>query len=84
MCTVSVIPLHDHRGYRLVTNRDELRSRPPATRPRLHTPATTLGAIWPVDSDAGGTWIATNDAQLTLCTMNINPDPRPAPPHGLP
>lgn len=80
MCTVSVIPLPDRRGYRLVTNRDELKTRPPALRPRLHTPQQDLSAIWPVDPDAGGTWIATSNHQLTLCTMNINPDPRPAPP----
>lgn len=80
MCTVSVIPLPDAKGYRLATNRDELRTRPAALRPRSHTPAPEFRAIWPVDPDAGGTWVATSDEQLTLCTMNINPDPRPAPP----
>ncbi len=80
MCTVSVIPLSDARGYRLMTNRDELRTRPAAWRPRLHTPAQDVRAIWPIDPDAGGTWVAASEHQLTLCTMNINPDPRPAPP----
>lgn len=80
MCTVSVIPLPDAGGYRLVTNRDELRTRPPALPPRRHTPRPGVSAVWPVDPDAGGTWVATSDERLTLCTMNINPDPRPSPP----
>lgn len=90
MCTVSVIPLCRQVGYRLVTNRDELRTRPIALPPRTHEPAPGLHAIWPIDPGVepeqrggvarGGTWVAANHLGVTLCTMNINPDPRPAPP----
>jgi hypothetical protein len=67
VCTVSVVP--DVDGVRIVCNRDEQRSRPPALPPRWFQ----LGdrrAVYPVDPLSGGTWIAANDAGLVLVLLN--------------
>ena len=59
MCTVTVIPLAGN-GRRLVSNRDEVRTRPPSSLPRDHAIAGGH-ALWPVDPTGGGTWIAVSD-----------------------
>lgn len=83
MCTVSIISLKDgHGGYRLVTNRDEQRSREPAIAPAWGEIGGVL-AIAPRDPRAGGTWVATTEAGLTLCLLNGNMEPAPALPQGL-
>ncbi len=75
-------------GFRLVTNRDELRSRPPAVDPRWHdfTPDPANGtsslpnrerAIYPIDPAGGGTWIGGSTSGLVLCILNGNPIPAP-------
>lgn len=89
MCTVTVIPLPAGRArapaglaYRVAANRDELRTRSPALPPMRHD-AFGRAAGWPVDRDAGGTWIGANDAGLTLCLLNAHPKDLPVPgPHG--
>jgi hypothetical protein len=53
----------------MVCNRDEQRSRPQATPPRVQRRAATT-AMWPVDPAGGGTWIAVNDAGLVLALLN--------------
>lgn len=72
MCTLTII--EQPAGYRVVVNRDEKRSRPAATPPEER-----LGhgrrALWPVDTLAGGTWIAVTDRGLTLSVQNVNPTP---------
>ncbi|MCC6319871.1 MAG: NRDE family protein [Phycisphaerales bacterium] len=87
MCTVSVMPVRwaarrgeaPLRGYRLVTNRDEQRDRPAAHPPRWHELGEGgVRALYPTDSRAGGTWIASTSAGLTLCLLNGNPRPYPA------
>mgnify|MGYP001191321494 CR=1 FL=1 len=83
MCTVTIIPMGDH-GYRLVTNRDERRERPPALPPRrFRIPASDIAALWPVDPVGSGTWIGVNELGLAAAALNLNevPDttPRPTP-----
>jgi hypothetical protein len=69
MCTVSVIA---HPGLlRLVSNRDELRTRPAALPPALTTMEGRT-VVAPIDAASGGTWIACNDGGLTITLLNIN------------
>jgi len=79
MCTVSVIFPPDHPGlFRVVSNRDEQRSRPPATPPTWHAikgGSTDARALWPTDTLAGGTWIAASQHGLVLAILNLNLDP---------
>lgn len=80
MCTVSIIPLvGEAAGYRLVTNRDEQRTRASAEPPAWRTFNGTR-AIAPLDPAGGGTWVATSERGLTLCILNGNLRPAPAPP----
>lgn len=71
MCTLSVIASPGRDALRLMMNRDERRLRPVAQPPvpRI-TPIGTV--VWPTDPVSGGSWIATNDAGLTLAVMNVN------------
>lgn len=67
MCTATWFPTAD--GYELFFNRDELRSRRRASAPaRFH--AGVLAAAAPTDTDAGGTWLATNENGLTVALLN--------------
>lgn len=79
MCTVSVIPTNDG-CLRLVTNRDELRTRPRAAPPQRRAIGPKRVAMWPTDPESGGTWVAATDNALVLAMLNMNPDPPPAPP----
>lgn len=77
MCTVSVI---EHPGgYRLVTNRDVSRERAEADPPAWHEVSGGVQACWPMDPDGGGTWVGVNDRGVTLCLLNRNLEPTPAP-----
>ncbi|QDU65588.1 NRDE family protein [Engelhardtia mirabilis] len=68
MCTVTWVG--SVGGFELFTNRDELRTRPPAHPPRLqHTPSG-LRFLAPVDEQGGGTWIAANECGVALCLLN--------------
>ena len=67
MCTVSWI--HREDGYLLLFNRDELRTRKPASAPRLDR-RNGVAFIAPLDGDQGGSWIAVNQFGLTLCLLN--------------
>ncbi len=70
MCTMSII-CPRNKQLRIAFNRDELLTRPPGSPPtRL-----SLGgreSLFPVDSRAGGTWIAVNDAGLAMAVLNLN------------
>jgi hypothetical protein len=79
MCTLSVIPTNDG-CFRLVTNRDELLTRPAGEPPQRQALGPRRAAIWPVDPASGGTWVAATDGALVLAMLNANPDPPPAPP----
>ena len=86
MCTLTIIPVAPHGapvGYRLVTNRDELRTRAPAEPPRARRIGDAM-TVWPVDADAGGTWVGANEHALTLCLLNAHPKNAPAPRNGQP
>jgi hypothetical protein len=90
MCTISVIPVRSPlgvervqfgaaTGFRIVCNRDEDRRRAPAGQPKWRAidRAGIAGsrAIWPMDMEAGGTWIAAGEHGLALCLLNLNPEP---------
>ena len=79
MCTVSVISLESSGGYRLVTNRDEQRSRPEGDPPAWRR-FGSVSALAPLDPLSGGTWVATNSVGLSLCLLNGNLEPAPPPP----
>jgi hypothetical protein len=73
MCTVSIIPVDG--GWRVVCNRDEHRERNRALAPRWHALSGGRRAVWPIDTHAGGTWIAGSEHGLVLCVLNLNPHP---------
>lgn len=84
MCTISVIPLPvrsgiQETGFRIVCNRDEDRRRAPAAQPKWRAIERTgvpgARAIWPMDMEAGGTWIAAAEHGLALCLLNLNTEP---------
>jgi hypothetical protein len=71
MCTLTVVPLPGGR-VRLAFNRDEQRTRPPG-RPPARRRFGIREAVLPTDPVSGGTWLAVNDAGLTLAVLNANP-----------
>ena len=75
MCTVTVIRQPDDL-IRIAINRDEKRTRPTALPPRLKHFGERQ-AILPIDSAAGGTWAAVNDAGIAFVLLNQNPDGGP-------
>jgi hypothetical protein len=68
MCTATWVR-SEGGGYELLFNRDELKSRSEADPPRRHE---REGVAWvaPVDRDAGGSWIATNEHGLSVALLN--------------
>ena len=70
MCTVTWHRNGD--GYVLLMNRDELWSRGEAEPPR-ELERQGMPVLAPIDSDAGGTWLAVNAAGVTLCLLNRYP-----------
>ncbi len=77
MCTVTFLPTDASvGGYLLTTNRDESPSRRPASPPE----STLIGGravLLPRDAEAGGTWIAVDDAGRAVCLLNGD-RPRPS------
>lgn len=70
MCTVSIVPRTG--GFRLVCNRDELRSRPVALRPVQRISGGV--PVWhPRDPQGGGTWVAVNGHGVGLALLNRQP-----------
>lgn len=67
MCTVTVVPRPT--GFRLVCNRDEQRTRPPAEPPELRQ-IGGMTTMWPRDPFSGGTWIGVNAAGLVMAVLN--------------
>lgn len=65
MCTLTY--LCNSQGYELLFNRDEQRSRSLAYPPKLDT---NLGAIYPIDAQANGTWLAVSQSGLSLAILN--------------
>jgi len=77
MCTVSWT--HRRGGYRLYANRDERHTRGPARPPGVAT-LDGVRCVFPVDGDAGGSWLGVNQHGLGLCLLNAYQvaDTRPA------
>lgn len=65
MCTLTYL-LNDN-GYELFFNRDEQRSRVLATPPQYDE---IKEALYPIDPQGGGTWIAVNKRGLSLALLN--------------
>ncbi|GAA6173401.1 hypothetical protein NBRC116592_30710 [Colwellia sp. KU-HH00111] len=65
MCTLAYL-LHEN-GYEIFFNRDEQRARSPAILPAFYS---SINAIFPVDPQGKGTWIAVNQQGLTLALLN--------------
>jgi len=66
MCTVSFIPRS--RGYALMMNRDEKRTRIAGLPPQLHK-IDRRAVLYPSEP-GGGTWISLNDTGVTLVLIN--------------
>jgi uncharacterized protein with NRDE domain len=54
---------------RVVFNRDERRDRPPADTPRVVVSGNRR-AVYPLDPEGGGTWLAATDAGLVFALLN--------------
>ena len=65
MCTLTY--LLNENGYEIFFNRDEQRARLPAILPTIDQ---TLNAIYPLDPQGQGTWLAVNQQGLTLALLN--------------
>lgn len=81
MCTVTVLPrgelLAARAGFdspllRVACNRDERLTRPAALPPSIRV-AGDRQAIYPVDPESSGTWIAATDAGVVFVLLNANP-----------
>ena len=67
MCTVTFIPQKDN-GFILTSNRDENAARSPRNITTVTENKKTL--VFPRDTAAGGTWIATSDTNKVVCLLN--------------
>ena len=67
MCTISIVPHAD--GFRMLCNRDELRTRPLAVPPRWRTDGR-VAVTHPVDPLGGGTWIAVSGEGMAVALLN--------------
>ena len=67
MCTMTWFKTE--QGYELFFNRDEQLSRKRALLPTVYNDAG-VDFICPIDADAGGTWIASNQFGVTVCLLN--------------
>jgi len=65
MCTLTY--LLTNSGYELFFNRDEQHQRPLALVPQLNDPCC---AVFPIDPQGEGTWLAVNKSGLTLALLN--------------
>jgi hypothetical protein len=70
VCTVSIVPTDS--GFRVLHSRDELRSRSTEIEPTWRTLPSGLRACWPIDPDAGGTWVGVREDGLMLGILNLN------------
>ena len=71
MCTVSAACSPDGAALRIVVNRDERRLRMQA-RPPARFSAYGVSALWPVDQEAGGTWVAVTEHGLAFVLLNAS------------
>lgn len=81
MCTVTYLPLNN--GFLLTSNRDERLSRPLAVPPAKYI-SGALELVYPKDTLANGTWIASSNKQRTICLLNGGIEPHiPEPPYRM-
>ena len=75
MCTVSwrfeLTAEQPAPRFELFFNRDESRRRGPAHPPQIMEPVGESKLLAPIDSDAGGTWLAANEHGLVLALLNL-------------
>lgn len=57
-------------GREVYFNRDELKTRSRAIPPQEFRSPTGLRSLAPIDPDAGGSWMAANEAGLLICLLN--------------
>ena len=69
MCTLSWIRGAEDGVYEIHFNRDERRTRLPASVPR-ECEVDGVRLLAPQDGDAGGSWIAVNEHGVTVCLLN--------------
>src|SRR5262245_52586670 len=67
MCTATWIRTED--GYEVLFNRDELRTRKPASPPETIA-RNGVRILAPIDGDAGGTWLGANEHGVTIGVAN--------------
>ncbi|MCX5688819.1 MAG: NRDE family protein, partial [Planctomycetota bacterium] len=80
MCTLTLVRTPNApQRFRAIFSRDELRSRSPASPPRLHS-SGSHACLWPLDPDRGGTWLGINDSGLLACVLNRNESAQPPQP----
>lgn len=88
MCTLTLIAPHPAHVtandaspiLRLVMSRDELRTRPRALAPAIHTVAAR-SILMPLDPTSQGTWIGINDRGIFAALLNLTePDHLASPP----
>lgn len=74
MCTLTWTSLRpgsgSEAGYQLWFNRDERLTRAPERPPSLQVAENGVRYIAPEDSEAGGTWITTNEHGVTIALLN--------------
>lgn len=70
MCTLTWLFNNEAQGYTLFFNRDELRTRQRALPPSMQQTDSGVNYLAPIDTDAGGTWLAVNQYGLTICLLN--------------
>lgn len=68
MCTMTW--WRDEQHYEVFFNRDELKTRAPATPPKLLESESGTRFCAPHDPVAGGTWMLANEHQVTVCLLN--------------
>jgi uncharacterized protein with NRDE domain len=68
VCTVTFLPSGES-DFILTSNRDEQQTRKPALPPQTYLVAGK-SVIFPKDTHANGTWIATDKQAFTLCLLN--------------
>ncbi len=78
MCTVTWWLAPPEGGYEVFFNRDELRTRGPATPP-ARAVCRGVPYLAPTDANHGGAWLLVNACGITLGLINHYP-PNPAPP----
>ncbi len=68
MCTLSFLPIPNHQGFIMTSNRDESVNRP-TIPPKIYE-EKGVELCFPMDEVAGGTWIGSSSQKRLVCLMN--------------